>query len=101
VMGFGIVSRVLKTAVEKLREEKVRIGMLRPITLFPFPKREIAEILPQTKKFMVVEMNNGQMVEDVQLQVLGRVPVEFYNRMGGVVPGTDEIIEQIRKRLLK
>jgi len=101
VMGFGIVSRVLKTAVEKLREEKVKIGMLRPITLFPFPKKEIADLLPQAKKFMVVEMNNGQMVEDVRLQVLGRVPVEFYNRMGGVVPNTDEIIEQVKKLLLQ
>jgi len=100
VMGFGIVSRVLKTAVEKLREEKVKIGMLRPITLFPFPKKEIADLLPQAKKFMVVEMNNGQMVDDVRLNVQGRVPVEFYNRMGGVVPNTDEIIEQVKKLLL-
>jgi len=83
-----------------LREEKVKIGMLRPITLFPFPKKEIADLLPQAKKFMVVEMNNGQMVDDVRLNVQGRVPVEFYNRMGGVVPNTDEIIEQVKKLLL-
>jgi 2-oxoisovalerate ferredoxin oxidoreductase alpha subunit len=100
VMGFGIVSRVLKTAVEKLREEKVKIGMLRPITLFPFPKNEIQSLLPRVKKMMVVELNNGQMVEDVRLHVNGRVEVEFYNRMGGVVPGTDEVITQIRNKLL-
>jgi 2-oxoisovalerate ferredoxin oxidoreductase alpha subunit len=101
VMGFGIVSRVLKTAVEKLREENVKIGMLRPITLFPFPKQGIESLFPQVKKIMVVELNNGQMVEDVRLCVNGRVPVEFYNRMGGVVPETDELIAQIKKQILQ
>jgi 2-oxoisovalerate ferredoxin oxidoreductase alpha subunit len=100
VMGFGIVSRVLKTAVEKLREENVKIGMLRPITLFPYPKQAIEALFPQVKKIMVVELNNGQMVEDVRLCVKGRVPVEFYNRMGGVVPETDELIAQIKKQIL-
>ncbi len=101
VMGFGIVSRVLKTAVEKLREENVKIGMLRPITLFPYPKQAIESLFPQVKKIMVVELNNGQMVEDVRLYVKGRVPVEFYNRMGGVVPATDELMTQIKKQILQ
>jgi len=101
VMGFGIVSRVLKTAVEKLRESGIKIGMLRPITLFPFPKEGIEALFPRVKKMMVVEMNNGQMVEDVRLCVRGRIPVEFYNRMGGVVPVTDELIAQIKKQILQ
>jgi pyruvate/2-oxoacid:ferredoxin oxidoreductase alpha subunit len=101
LMGFGIVSRVLKTAVEKLREENVKIGMLRPITLFPFPKQEIELLYPQVKKILVVEMNNGQMVEDVRLYIKGRIPVEFYNRMGGVVPETEEIISQVKKQILQ
>lgn len=97
VMGYGIVSRVLKTVVEKLRSEGVKIGLLRPITLFPFPKKQLAELSADIKKVLVVEMNNGQMVEDVRLHVAGRCPVEFYNRMGGVVPTTGEILEQAQK----
>ena len=100
LMGFGIVSRVLKTAVEILRAEGVRIGMLRPITLFPFPKTNVAELTTRVKKMMVVELNNGQMLDDVRLAVNGRVPVEFYNRMGGVVPTTEEIVEQVKIQLL-
>jgi 2-oxoglutarate ferredoxin oxidoreductase subunit alpha len=87
--------------VEKLREENVKIGMLRPITLFPFPKQEIELLYPQVKKILVVEMNNGQMVEDVRLYIKGRIPVEFYNRMGGVVPETEEIISQVKKQILQ
>lgn len=100
LIGFGIVSRVLRTAVELLRRENVKVGMLRPITLFPFPKKVINQLTQKIKSFMVVELNNGQMLEDVQLAVQGKVPVRFYNRMGGVVPGTDEIVEQVKKQLL-
>lgn len=98
-MGFGIVSRVIKTAVEKLREEGYKIGLLRPISLFPFPKNEIKQLIPQSKKFTVVEMNNGQMLEDVKLALEGARPVDFYNRMGGVVPSTEELVEVFRKQL--
>jgi pyruvate/2-oxoacid:ferredoxin oxidoreductase alpha subunit len=100
LIGFGIVSRVLRTAVELLRQENIKVGMLRPITLFPFPKKVINQLAQKVKTFMVVELNNGQMLEDVQLAVQGKVPVRFYNRMGGVVPGTDEIVEQVKKQLL-
>jgi len=97
VMGYGIVSRVLKTVVEQLRSEGLKIGLLRPITLFPFPKKQLAELSEKLKKILVVEMNNGQMVEDVRLHVCGRCPVEFYNRMGGVVPTAEETLDQARK----
>jgi 2-oxoisovalerate ferredoxin oxidoreductase alpha subunit len=100
LIGFGIVSRVLRTAVEILREENVKIGMLRPITLFPFPKKAIHNLTHKIKSALVVELNNGQMLEDVRLAILGKVPVKFYNRMGGVVPNTDEIVEQVKKQLL-
>lgn len=100
VMGYGIVSRVLKTAVEKLRAEGVKIGLLRPISLFPFPKQRVLELAEQAKSFLVVELSNGQMVDDVRLAAQAKVPIEFYNRMGGVVPGTDEIVEQIKQQLL-
>jgi pyruvate/2-oxoacid:ferredoxin oxidoreductase alpha subunit len=100
LIGYGIVSRMLKTAVEKLRQEGIKIGMLRPISLFPFPKNILADLAGCVKKMMVVELSNGQMVEDVELAVKGRVPIEFYNRMGGVVPSTEEIISQVRTQLL-
>jgi pyruvate/2-oxoacid:ferredoxin oxidoreductase alpha subunit len=97
VMGYGIVSRVLKTAVEKLREKNVKIGLLRPISLFPFPKNQISELADRNCKILVTEMSNGQMVEDVRLAVQGKTTVDLYNRMGGVVPTTDEVVEHIQK----
>jgi 2-oxoisovalerate ferredoxin oxidoreductase alpha subunit len=100
LIGFGIVSRVLKTAVEKLREEGIKAGMFRPITLFPFPKNELYGYINKIKKFWVIEMNNGQMLDDVKLALKCKTEIEFYNRMGGVVPTTDEIIQQVKSRLM-
>jgi len=100
LVGYGIVSRVLKTTVEKMRKENIPIGLFRPKTLFPFPKKQIAKLVPQAEKFMVVELSNGQMIEDIRLIVEGKKPVEFYNRMGGVVPSTNEIVEQVKTQLL-
>jgi pyruvate/2-oxoacid:ferredoxin oxidoreductase alpha subunit len=100
LIGYGIVSRILKTAVERLREEKIKIGLLRPISLFPFPKKEIGKLAEKHCKFFVVELSNGQMLEDVQLAVLGKSTIGFYNRMGGVVPTTDEIIQQLKTNLI-
>jgi len=97
LMGYGIVSRVLKTVVEKLREEGIKAGLLRPKTLFPFPKKKIAELAQRVKKFLVVEMSNGQMVDDVRLAVNGKCPVEFYGRMGGNVPTMKEVLEHSKK----
>jgi pyruvate/2-oxoacid:ferredoxin oxidoreductase alpha subunit len=97
LMGYGIVSRVLKTVVEKWRDKGLKIGMLRPVSLFPFPKGEIAKLAQRKCKFLVVEMSNGQMLDDVRLAVNGKTSVDFYNRMGGVVPNTEEIIEQVKK----
>jgi pyruvate/2-oxoacid:ferredoxin oxidoreductase alpha subunit len=101
LIGFGIVSRVLKTAVERLRGEGIKIGMFRPISLFPFPKKIIAQLATEVKKISVVELNNGQMLDDVKLAVCGKIPVEFYNRMGGVVPTTDEIVEHVKKKVVQ
>jgi 2-oxoisovalerate ferredoxin oxidoreductase alpha subunit len=96
LIGYGIVSRVLKSAVEKLREQGFKVGLLRPITLFPFPKKEILNLALAGKKILVVEMSNGQMVDDVRLITEGRTAVAFYGRMGGVVPTVHEVIEQIK-----
>jgi len=100
LIGYGIVSRILKTAVEKLRGEKIPIGLLRPKTLFPFPSDKIAELVPQVDKFLVVELSNGQMIQDVKLATQCQKPILFYNRMGGVVPSTDEIVNKVKTDML-
>lgn len=97
LVGFGIISRILHTIVDTLRGMGIKVGLLRPITLFPFPKKKIIELAERVKFFLVVEMNNGQMVDDVRLVVSGRKPVYFYNRMGGNVPSEKEINDEVMK----
>ncbi len=96
IMGFGIVSRMLRSAVDQLRKEGLKVGLLRPITLFPFPVKQIKELADRGAAFFVSEMNNGQMLEDVRLATELKVPVYFYSRMGGNVPSTEELVEQIK-----
>ncbi|MEJ2634626.1 MAG: 3-methyl-2-oxobutanoate dehydrogenase subunit VorB [Calditrichia bacterium] len=96
IMGYGIVSRMLRSAVEQLRKEGLKVGLLRPITLFPFPKKQIKELADRGAAFFVSEMSNGQMIDDVRLATEMKVPVYFYGRMGGNVPNTEELIEQIK-----
>jgi 2-oxoglutarate ferredoxin oxidoreductase subunit alpha len=95
VVGFGTAGRVAQTAVKQARAQGLKVGLLRPVTLFPFPERRLAELAARVRSFLVVEMNAGQMVDDVRLAVNGRAPVKFYGRMGGVVPLPDEVLEQI------
>lgn len=101
VVAFGTTGRIAKTAIREARRQGVRAGLLRPITLFPFPFAPLDELsqgtpkAQQVKAILVVEMNAGQMVEDVRLGVRGRVPVYFYGRTGGAVPLPDEILDQI------
>ena len=92
LIAFGTVGRIAQSVVRQARAEGLKVGLLRPISLWPFPSRRIAELAEQAKGMLVVEMNAGQMLEDVQLAVEGRVPVRFYGRMGGVVPFPDEIL---------
>jgi 2-oxoisovalerate ferredoxin oxidoreductase alpha subunit len=99
IVGFGIVSRVLRSAVDEARRERLRVGLFRPITLWPFPSGALAERAAHVRKILVVELSNGQMLEDVRLAVDGRVPVEFYGRGGGNVPSVEEILAQISARL--
>jgi len=97
VAGFGTAGRVAQTAVKQARARGLRAGLFRPISLYPFPEKRLAEIAEKVRGLLVVEMNAGQMVEDVRLAVNGRVPVKFYGRMGGVVPLPDEVLEAIEK----
>jgi pyruvate/2-oxoacid:ferredoxin oxidoreductase alpha subunit len=93
LVGFGIVSRVLLSAVDALRRQGVRAGMFRPITLWPYPAGTLAKAASRARHVLVVELNHGQMVEDVRLTVNGAVPVKFYGRMGGNVPSVREVQE--------
>lgn len=96
LMGYGIVSRILQTVVEEARAEGVKVGLLRPISLFPFPKMKINELADKAEVFFVCELSNGQMVDDVRLALNGKRPIKFYGRMGGVVPTTNEILNKVK-----
>lgn len=97
VIGFGTAGRVSSSAIQKARSENIKVGLFRPITLSPFPKKEISEISKKVRRILVVEMNSGMMLEDVKAAVQGKIPVEFYGRMGGVTPFPDEILDEIRR----
>ena len=97
IVAFGCMSRICENVVDMARENGIKLGLLRPITLFPFPKKQIDALVPQLKSILTVELNVGQMVEDVRLIANGRVPVGFYGRQGGVVPNPDEIYEAFLK----
>jgi 2-oxoisovalerate ferredoxin oxidoreductase alpha subunit len=99
LVGYGIVSRVLRSAVQLARQQGIKAGLFRPVTLWPFPAQSLAHAAARVQKVLVVELSNGQMVEDVRLTLNGRVPVEFYGRGGGNVPSTDELIGQIVERM--
>jgi 2-oxoglutarate ferredoxin oxidoreductase subunit alpha len=97
VVGFGTAGRVALSAVRTARQQGIKVGLLRPITVSPFPYEVLDELSKRAQAFLVVEMNMGQMLNDVQLAVKGRVPVEFYGRPGGVVPFPDEILSEIKR----
>jgi pyruvate/2-oxoacid:ferredoxin oxidoreductase alpha subunit len=97
LVAFGISARISYTAVQDLREEGIKAGLLRPKTLYPFPKKRLAELAEQVKKIAVVELSNGQMAEDVELTVSCKREVLRYNWLGGIVPSTEEIVERIKK----
>ena len=93
LVGYGIVGRILKAVVELGRARGMKLGMLRPITLFPFPARMLRELSGRAKAFVAVELSTGQMVDDVRLAVEGRRPVEFFSRVGGNVPSAEDVLE--------
>lgn len=96
VVGFGSAGRIALSAVRAARAEGIPVGLFRPITLSPFPVEKLRELSEQVDAMLTVEMNAGQMLEDVRLVLGGKVPVEFYGRMGGVIPFPDEILSEIR-----
>jgi len=97
IAAYGTVARIAKTAIDVLREKGIKVGMVRPITVFPFPYKTFEKIADKVDKFLVVEMSMGQMVEDVKLGLCGKAQVRFYGRTGGMVPSYDEIIAETEK----
>lgn len=97
LVAYGTSARISRAALVRARKEGIKLGMLRPITLWPFPSDIIAKVAIQPKAFLAVEMSAGQMVEDVRLAVEGKCPVHFYGRTGGEVPTAEEILGEIRK----
>jgi len=101
LVAYGVTSRITKKVVDLARAEGLKVGLVRPITLWPFPKKKLDELAkkPAVKFFLSVEMSCGQMVEDVQLVSNGRKPVHFYGRQGGIIPTAEEILDVIKKHL--
>jgi len=97
LVAYGTSARISRAALIKARKKGLKVGMLRPITLWPFPADIIARVASRAKAFLAVEMSAGQMVEDVRLAVEGKCPVRFYGRTGGEVPNAGEILREIRK----
>ena len=97
VVAFGIASRVAKNAVVAAREEGIKVGLIRPITLWPFPKKAMEAAADKVKGFISVELSMGQMIEDIKLYTQCKKPVALCNRCGGMIPSPDEVLSSIRK----
>ena len=100
ITAYGLVARICTKAAQLAREKGIKVGVLRPISLFPFPYEVIGNYASKVQGILDVEMNAGQMVEDVKLAVNGKIPVEFYGRMGGVVPDPEEILKVLEEKLV-
>lgn len=101
LVAYGSSSRICQKAVDLCREQGMKVGLLRLITLFPYPTTPIKRLLPQLKGLLAVEMSAGQMVEDVRLAVNGAAPVEHYGRMGGMIPSPNEVVEALKRFIEK
>lgn len=100
LVAYGTSARVCQKTVQLARAEGIKVGLLRPITLFPFPTEVINKLADQVKGILTVEMSAGQMVEDVRLSVNGKVPVEHWGRMGGIVPTPEEALENLKSKII-
>ena len=97
LVAYGTVGRVAQTSVVKAREQGIPVGLFRPVTLYPYPKDGLSSLVGQAKAFLVLEMSAGQMLEDVELAVKGRKPIEFQGWLGGRVPTPTEVLDKIRE----
>lgn len=99
IVSFGSAARISENAIEMARAEGIKVGLFRPITLWPYPSKALAEAAKGKKGILVVEINAGQMVQDVRLAVNGALPVEWFGRLGGIVPEPDEIVNALKEKL--
>ena len=97
IVSFGSAARIGEKAVELAREQGIKAGLFRPITLWPFPSKQIAEVAKGKKGILVSEINAGQMIQDVRLAVNGALPVEHFGRLGGIIPDPDEVVDAIKR----
>ena len=100
IVAFGSAARIAEKSVEIAREQGIKVGLFRPITLFPFPEKQIAELSKKVKGILVAEINAGQMVQDVRLATNGAVPVEQFGRLGGIVPDPEEIVNALKEKIM-
>ena len=100
IVAFGSAARIALKAIDELRAQGIRVGLLRPITLWPFPTLRIAELAKQVKGILTLEINAGQMVQDVRLAVEGCIPVAHFGKMGGIVPTPDEVVAALKEKLI-
>ena len=98
LVAFGSAARICQKAMDLCREKGIKVGLIRPITLWPFPSKEIEKYADKVKGMLTVEMNAGQMVEDVRLAVNGKVKVEHYGRLGGIVPTPSEVVDALQNK---
>jgi 2-oxoglutarate ferredoxin oxidoreductase subunit alpha len=101
VVAYGIAARIVRGAIEKARELGIKAGLIRPITLWPYPSDQINKAADQPRMFLVIEMSCGQMVEDVRLAIAGKAPVVFWGRPGGGVPTVEQVFEKIRELTIR
>jgi 2-oxoglutarate ferredoxin oxidoreductase subunit alpha len=99
VVSFGMMARVCSTAIDELKAEGIEVGLIRPISVYPFPYAEVAELADKVGRVLCVEMSMGQMIEDVKMAVGRRIPINFFGRTGGIIPSPDEVVAAMRKEI--
>jgi 2-oxoglutarate ferredoxin oxidoreductase subunit alpha len=97
IVAFGSMARISRKAMEMAREEGIKVGLFRPVTLWPFPIKPLNAYNKKVKGILTVELNAGQMIEDVKLAVECKIPVNYFGRLGGIVPTPDEVLEELKK----
>jgi 2-oxoglutarate ferredoxin oxidoreductase subunit alpha len=97
LVAYGLSARICQKSIDMARAKGIKVGLLRPISLFPYPYKRLEELASQVKAMMSVELNSGQMVDDVRLAVNGKVPVEFFGKLGGLIFTPEEIEEQVER----
>ena len=100
-VAYGTSARICMKSMQLAREKGLKVGLLRPITLYPFPSKQVAELATRVKGMLCVEMSAGQMIEDVKLAAECKIPIEHYGRFGGIIPTPEEVLEALENKIVK